>query len=108
MGFLNVMQIEHRSWALKNFGSDRQSDDPLIGITEELGELCHAHLKTKQGIRTNENHYENKVDALADMVIYMLDYCNLENIDLEEAIKRTWSDVRKRDWTKHKANGRTD
>lgn len=107
---VNMYQIqsEQEAWAERNFGAkeERDADDPLIGIAEELGELCHAHLKNKQGIRTNEDHHRNKIDAIGDMLIYMLDYCNLHGICMEEALQNTWNEVKQRDWNKNKENGK--
>lgn len=62
------------TWSKKNFG-DQDPVNCLFGIAEELGELCHAHLKDKQGIRLNKNEVEFKrKDAIADTVIYLLDF----------------------------------
>lgn len=65
---------------------------------EELGELCHAHLKREQGIRTSEDHRAKQIDAVADVIIYLCDYCALEGIDMETAVLSTWETVSKRDW----------
>lgn len=62
-------------WARENFG-EQDPDEPLLGIIEELGELAHAHLKGIQGIRHTPNEIrEMKIDAVADCVIYLLNYC---------------------------------
>jgi NTP pyrophosphatase (non-canonical NTP hydrolase) len=73
---------------------------PLLGITEEVGELAHVHLKREQGIRRlgGDNGYNLACDALGDIFIYMLSYANSNHIDLEEAITSTWERVEQRDW----------
>jgi NTP pyrophosphatase (non-canonical NTP hydrolase) len=57
-------------------------------------------------VRTGEDHQAAKVDALGDILIYMLDYCNKCNIDLEDALNKTWEEVRKRDWIANPVTGK--
>lgn len=66
-------------WADKNFGNRRGAE---WGIAEELGEACHCVLKRAQKIRGFEcrNFFMEKfTDALADIMIYLSDYCYLRN-----------------------------
>lgn len=102
---LRELQQEASQWAKKNF-PDAKPYQPLLGVAEEIGELCHAHLKAEQGIR-NSTH-EDKVDAVADIVIFLLHYCTLNDIDIDSAVQETWAKVSKRDWTKNKVNGETN
>ena len=44
------------------------------------------------------------VDAVADIVIFLADYCSARGFDLESLVSETWAEVRKRDW---KANSET-
>jgi len=109
---LKKLQDEQRPWVAYNFG-DRPSWMPLLGVVEELGELAHAYLKRAQGIRTSENHTENAKDAVADIVIFLADYCSAEGFDLEAIVQETWDKVKQRDWKKnpdnaHKGLGDTD
>lgn len=99
------MQREHRVWATKNFGLYRPAYQPLLGAVEEIGELAHAHLKNEQDIRTSEDHMADAKDAVADTIIYLVDYCNLRGWDLELILSSTWEEVKKRDWTKNKEDG---
>jgi len=94
---LRKLQEEQRPWVLHNFGN-RPSWMPLLGAVEELGELAHAHLKAAQGIRLGENHQEAAKDAVADIVIYLADYCSAEGYDFESIVTETWEKVRLRDW----------
>ena len=99
------LQEEQGEWAMRNFGA-RPSHQPLLGAVEELGELAHAHLKSEQGIRgAQEHHAESKRDAVADIIVFLADYCNLEGFDMQELIEETWADVRLRDWKKNPDNG---
>lgn len=68
----------------------------LLGVVEEVGELVSAH---------NEGRYEECTDAVADIVLYLLDYCNHVGIDFEDAVRTTAEKVHKRDWVKNPVNG---
>lgn len=103
---LRLIQLEQREWATKNFG-DKPSWHPLLGAVEELGELAHAFLKREQGIRgTTESHTEDIRDAIGDITIYLLDFCNREGLDLQSIIQDTWAEVKQRDWKANPLNGR--
>lgn len=99
------MQFEHRNWVDRNFGMNRDQDDPLLGLIEELGELSHSHLKLKQGIRVEEDHETKGKDAVGDIFLYLMDYCNLKEWDLESIIIDTLKEVHKRDWLQNKKDG---
>jgi hypothetical protein len=62
-------------WGEANFGATtpENASDPALGFLEEVGELTHAILKKKQGIRgTAEKHDADARDALGDMGIFLL------------------------------------
>ena len=102
---IKKMQEQHKLWSERNFPGEHPSWHPLLGIDEEVGELNHHYLKRVQNIRTNENHNAGIRDALGDIFIFMLDFANIEGIDLEAAIIETWDDVMKRDWQKDPVAG---
>lgn len=100
-----TLQLEVSEWANRNFGS-RDQNDPLLGAVEEIGELCHAVLKAKQGIRgTAEQHQEAAKDAVGDVIVYLADFCALRGFSLQDIVQDTWEGVKQRDWTKNPANG---
>jgi len=101
---LRQLQREQADWSVKNFGL-HDGWEPLLGVAEEVGELCHAHLKAHQGIRTDENHKMAKVDAVGDILVYLADYCTQEGIDLEQAVSETWRKVQQRDWKRDPVSG---
>jgi NTP pyrophosphatase (non-canonical NTP hydrolase) len=71
---------ERDKWVAKNF-PDSYKTDTLLGVVEELGELAHAHLKSKQGIRgTQSEHDEAAKDAIGDLVVYLLGVISYEKI----------------------------
>ena len=100
---MRKIQEEQAPWVKHNFG-DRPSYWPLLGVVEEIGELCHAHLKAEQGIRTDEDHAAMKADAVGDIVIFLADYCSAEGIDLQSVVEETWDEVKLRDWKANAAN----
>jgi NTP pyrophosphatase (non-canonical NTP hydrolase) len=101
---LGELQAEVLSWSVRNFG-EQPSSRLLLGLVEELGELCHAHLKQEQGIRTSEAHEAARVDAVGDVVIFLCDYCARTGLSLEGCILDAWSRVRGRDWRSDPAGG---
>jgi NTP pyrophosphatase (non-canonical NTP hydrolase) len=108
---LQELQNEVGEWSWGNFGITHLPYDvaPLLGVIEELGELCHGLLKAAQGIRGEYGkHMEDVADAVGDLVIYLLDFCERNNLDLWGCILRAWSEVRDRDWQKYPKNGRTE
>ena len=74
---LSEIQSELKVWTEYNFGK-QDSSIPILGMIEELGELSHAILKEKQGIRQSD-FLADKKDAIADIVIYVLNYFNSIN-----------------------------
>lgn len=101
------IQQEMIAWQQHNF-PNRKVHVPLLGALEELGELAHAHIKQEQNIRLNEDHAANKQDAIADIIIYLIDYSNDHKFNLEKIIQETWNQVKTRDWIKYPKNGRTE
>lgn len=101
---LNKLQEEHLVWQKENFGYT-SSEDYLLGVAEEVGELCHAFLKRKQRIRNNEPHEENIYDSIGDIIIFLSGFCNNMNISLEDTIIKTWDKVKQRNWNKNRING---
>ena len=102
---LKKVQEEISQWTTYNFGTNRDYITPFLGVVEEVGELSHALLKQKQDIRINENHEENIKDAVGDIFIFLLDFCNLKGYNFGEILTKTWSEVRERDWVNDKEKG---
>ena len=83
---LQKIQQEQFEWAKRNFSDHLDAQDPLTGMGEELGELCHAVLKMKQGIRTTEDHEAAFMDGIGDFGIYMAHFCSIQKIDFERVM----------------------
>lgn len=104
-GRVNQIQSDIGAWGKRNF-PDAKPYMPLLGVSEEVGELCHAHLKLDQGIRGDtKKHLAAKIDAVGDVFVFLAHYCELNGILMGDAIAKTWMDVRKRDWQKDPTNG---
>lgn len=87
-------------WSNKNFGNHFGSGyRNLLGIAEEVGELCHAQLKGEQGIRhTPEEILQMKKDAIGDIIIFICNYCDSQNLSLHECVNIAWNVIKKRNW----------
>lgn len=101
---LRRLQREQREWSDRNFPNVKPYQ-PLLGALEELGELAHAHLKAEEGIRgTPAEHQAKKIDAVADVVIFLANYCSQNGIDFQDAVETTWNVVRRRDYVANPHN----
>lgn len=101
---VNLRQKDLAEWQKRNFGTKTNGSEwQYMGMVEEVGELGHALLKKKQGIR-NMTH-EDVADAFADTVIFGIQVMTAEGIDAEKAIEKTINEVLKRDWKKYPSNG---
>jgi hypothetical protein len=87
----NRFAAEVAIWSEKNFGPKtniakgyKYPHQPLLGIIEEFGELCIAvdNLNT-YGIQAKKDNF---IDAVGDTVIYITDYCNQLNLNLDTII----------------------
>lgn len=99
MNIIQELQGAHKEWVTHNFPR-QQHYEPLLGIAEEVGELCHAHLKHEQGIRgmTDAAYVDKASDALGDIFIYMLSYANTNGFNLSACILKAWAEVSEREW----------
>lgn len=113
---LEIFQEQVGLWAYENFGKPQgksraqhdliDTNDPLMGMVEELGELHHAILKRKQMIRVGENHDGKERDAIGDLLIYCLDYCSRRGFSCSDILKTTWENVvNKRNWIENPETG---
>jgi NTP pyrophosphatase (non-canonical NTP hydrolase) len=101
------MQRDHKEWLSHNFPNQHPVDG-FLGMVEEVGELAHALLKHIQSIRgMTETAVTNAAveDALGDLFIYMMSFCNTNGYNLEAAIVHTWEKVRERDWQANPVDG---
>jgi NTP pyrophosphatase (non-canonical NTP hydrolase) len=104
---LDRLQSENAAWVSRQAFDSGDPNDPLLGLVEEVGELAHAVLKAKQGIRgTPEEHSAAARDAIGDIVIYLADFCERHGWILSHCVEDTWDKVvKKRDWAKNRETG---
>ncbi len=102
---LRKIQEEHKEWLEQNFGYEKPWQ-ALLGVVEEVGELAHSHLKEDQGIRVDEDHLEKIKDAIGDIVIYLISYCNRRDLDFQDIVVETWDIVKKRNWKENPKDGK--
>jgi NTP pyrophosphatase (non-canonical NTP hydrolase) len=105
---IHKFQNEVAAWSRRNFGPHKQ-DDPFLGVVEEVGEMAHAMLKARQGIRKgalgDQQAHQLIKDAIGDLVVFLADYCASSNIDLNDTIEEVWNTVKQRDWVKYPFDG---
>lgn len=98
------MQAAVEKWQDKNF-PNLTAEDNLIGALEELGELAHANLKRRQ---LGRDLRDNEMDAVGDIVIFLMGYCNKRGFDLAGIVNDTWAEVSQRDYTKRRNGEQTN
>lgn len=102
---LTTLQEERDRWIRHNFPRDELVDS-ILGAVEELGELAHAFLKEKQGIRGSNSELEAQMaDAVADCVIYLAGVATHLGLDYGKLVQETWDQVKQRDWVAYPENG---
>jgi hypothetical protein len=75
------LQEEHLVWVTKNFPNTRL---PFDGIVEETGELAEAiDVWTPDA---PQEIFDRVADAIADAMVYMTDFCNINSFSLESIV----------------------
>lgn len=95
---LNAIQDELALWHARNFPNS-SPENMLIGTMEELGELAHANLKSRE---LGKDLTAKERDAIGDIVVFLMEYCNMREFCMADIIRETWEDVRQRDYTKER------
>lgn len=122
---LDQIQHEVGQWASHEFGQNVSRDNEnvsfgyplgslpsLLGMIEELGELCRAVGRRHQG-RGHDNsaaYRAAKEDAVADLLVFLCDFACRENINLTSVLNEVWARVQKRrreHWVQDKAREAT-
>ena len=99
------LQQQAAGWRDKNFPG-WTGEDQFMGAVEEMGELAHAMLKRKQGIRGDAaQHTADIQDACADVIIFLTGVATAEGFDLATVLTETWEKVHARDWVNAPLDG---
>lgn len=119
---LDELETERNAWVDHNFPpSDvpfSDLTDNALGVCEEAGELAHAVLKWKQGIRgTSSEHLGEIIDAAGDIIVYLTgvmvearkqahrEGLGTMGVTLQDALEFAWAQVRNRDWKNNNMDG---
>lgn len=107
---LRSIQKDLWNWQNKNFGEPANDfhKDMALGMSEEVGELCHHILKGSQKIREGVNgpDLEEVADAFGDTFIYGLQLLSYFDLDAETVIRIVVKQILDRDWKKNAENGK--
>lgn len=98
---LATLQMRVHDWRKKAYPDTRGIELQALGVAEESGELCHAVLKFKQGIRGYdfEKTHDEVGDAIGDIIIYAMGVADQLDISIEEALYKTVEHVINRNIT---------
>ena len=106
-GELSGLQKDIAEWTRTNFPNQHNNPQlQLLGVIEECGELCHYELKKAENIRNVSR--EDAIDAVGDIVIFLMNYCTASGLLFEHCIATAWAEVHKRNWILYPLNGRTE
>lgn len=104
---MDLKQRELAEWQERNF-RNVTSEKLVLGMAEEVGELCHYILKRAQKIReaADEQEVQEQIaDGFADCVIFGIQLMENEGLDAEKVLAKTIKDVLKRDWLSNPSKG---
>jgi NTP pyrophosphatase (non-canonical NTP hydrolase) len=98
---IDLKQKELAEWQDRNFGMPEDTAlKCALGMSEEVGEVCHHVLKGTQRIRGGKNGINKKevADGVADVLIYGINLLSFLEINAEKEISEVIEKVLKRDW----------
>lgn len=106
MGEINDIQDNLEIWLYKNF-QETSCEDQILVLMEEVGELCHAVIKTKQKIRGYDevNSIHEIKDSVGDIFISLCNFCNARGLNITDCIYLAYNNVINRDWQKNPDDG---
>lgn len=95
------IQQESNEWRQKAYPDTSGALFQLAGVTEEVGELAHAVLKYKQGIRGYDQikMRDEAGDAIGDTIIYLCGLASDLGLSVEHELNKAWQHVKKRNIT---------
>lgn len=108
---LGRLQQRLFNWQMSNFKRiDCGIEWMALGASEEVGEVAHVVLKSRQKIRQHQAGMDEKAldalaDGVADTVIYLMQLCSHAGIDFGKTLFSTAEEVMKRNWKDNKTDG---
>lgn len=98
---ISNFQKEVYDWVIENF-PNMKSEDELIGISSEFGELCHHFRDRKNHVKGVTEYHDAEIkDAVGDMLLNLLCFCEMENINSYKCLLESWNLVRIRSYKKY-------
>jgi NTP pyrophosphatase (non-canonical NTP hydrolase) len=92
------LQREVSIWAARNFPDDNR-ETVVLGLAEEVGEMCRAALKRHQGIRGTAEEWDAELrKEIGDVAIKLAHVAEVWGFDLGAATRDRWEVVSKRDF----------
>ena len=108
---LDIFQEEVKDWAYHNFPKDTFADT-VLGLVEEVGEVCRTIIKKNQGVRGTPEYWDEEArKELGDVFIKLLHVMVLFDPSDGSAYRIAsdrWQVIRKRDWVKYQQTGRPE
>lgn len=104
---IHNVQRESRKWRNEAYPDTATIELQALGVTEESGELAHAVLKFKQGIRGYDKAKTSAevADAIGDIFIYACGVADHLDINVVDAIVQAWEHVKARNITQGSDSG---
>jgi NTP pyrophosphatase (non-canonical NTP hydrolase) len=91
------LQRDVNAWVTRNF--DNSELTAVVGLVEEVGELCRAVVKMEQGIRGTRDEWSQEIrKETGDIFIKLCDVARFYEFDLSDAVRERWADVSQRNW----------
>lgn len=96
---INELIVEVRRW-YKERGLDELSN-PLsqcMKVVEEVGELVSELNKVSQDLYTHKDlsQNENIQDAVGDVMISLMNFCNISNVHLTTCVYKSYNQIKNR------------
>mgnify|MGYP001620114827 FL=1 len=88
-------QLIVKEWHNRIFGEQYGTGyRNLLGLSEEVGELCHAHLKGEQQITYSPAKVrELKMDAVGDILIFLCNYCDSQGLHIDDCADFAYKNI---------------
>ena len=104
---LSTLQMRVAEWRKAAYPDTAAIELQALGVAEESGELAHAVLKFKQGIRGYDftKTHDEVGDAIGDIIIYAMGVADHLDISVEEALYKTVEHVINRNITQGSNTG---
>ena len=104
---IRTLQTAVAAWSLETFGNNENnrskvtghpmgSLNDFFGLVEEVGELARTIICSNQGRKGYDDpakRLADRKDAVADIMIFLMNFCEREGIDLEETVYETWTKI---------------